>query len=85
MHKTDNHKGIQPINPISETILFEHISKIVEKRRNRAAACVTCETAMMFWETGHFINITLPGDNRAEYGKRIFSAMPGKLSGGDYV
>ena len=33
----------------------------------------------MFWEIGNIINTAIPGDNRAEYGKRIFPALSGKL------
>jgi hypothetical protein len=65
---------------VDENYLFFQIAAIIEKRKNRAVARVSSETAVMFWEIGQFINTTILGDNRAEYGKRIFPTLSGKLA-----
>jgi predicted nuclease of restriction endonuclease-like (RecB) superfamily len=73
-------KAIAPTpQTVDENYLFSHIAAIIDKRKNRAAACVSSETAVMFWEIGQFINATILDDNRAEYGKRIFPTLSGKL------
>ncbi|MDR2653634.1 MAG: hypothetical protein LBC68_15255 [Prevotellaceae bacterium] len=82
-------KPAQIIATLPETVdkkyLFFQTTAIIEKGKNMAAVRASSATAVMFWKIGHFINTTLLGDNRAEYGKQIFPTLPGKLSGGDYV
>jgi hypothetical protein len=69
-----------PVNPINETILFEHISKIIENRKSHAAAYVNREVNLMFWEIGRYINTAILDFKRAPYGKGIFSTLSRKLT-----
>jgi hypothetical protein len=85
MYKTDNNKGIQSANSISETILFEHISKAIKKRNPRTITRIRSETAIIFWKIGHFIYTVILYDNQAECGMWIFPILPGKSAGSDYV
>jgi hypothetical protein len=82
-------KPAKTIAPTQETVgenyLFSQITAIIEKRKNQAAAPVSSEATIIFWEIGHFINTTLLGDSRAEYGKQIFPTLSGKLPRSDYV
>jgi hypothetical protein len=74
-------KTISPM-PVTtdENYHFPQIATIIEKKINMADARVNNETVMMFWGIGHFINTPIIGDNRAEYGKRIFPTLPGKFA-----
>jgi hypothetical protein len=79
-------KAISPIpGPLDENHPFSRIAVIIEKRRNRAVFHVGNETAVMFRDIRHFINIAILGDNRVEYGRPVFLAPLGKLAGSDYV
>jgi hypothetical protein len=79
-------KTISPIpGTLDENYLFSRIAVIIEKRRNRAITCASSEMAGMFRDIRHFINTTILGDNRVEYGRLIFPSPPGKLAGSDYV
>jgi predicted nuclease of restriction endonuclease-like (RecB) superfamily len=74
-------KSIAPIPAtVDENHLFSQIAAIIEKRKSRAAARINSETVMMFWEIGDFINASILGNDRAEYGKRIFPTLSGKLT-----
>jgi predicted nuclease of restriction endonuclease-like (RecB) superfamily len=74
-------KAIPPIpGNLDENYLFSRIAAIIEKRKNRMSARISNETVMMFWEIGNFINTTILGDSRAEYGKQIFPTLSGKLT-----
>ena len=68
------------VNPINETILFEHISKIIENRKSHAAAYANREVNLMFWEIGRYINTAILDFKRAPYGKKIFSTLSRKLT-----
>jgi hypothetical protein len=79
-------KAISPIpGTLDKNYLFSRIAVIIEKRRNRAITCANSEMAEMFRDIRHFINTTILGDNRVEYGRPIFPAPSSKLTGSDYV
>jgi len=64
---------------VDEIALFEHIAAIIEKRKYQAYAHANQETTLMFWEVGAYINSTVLGDKRAEYGKKILPTLAAKL------
>ena len=72
-------QSVQPAKLINENILFEHISKIIETRKNRAGLYANREVTLMYWEVGHYIGSVLLGGERAEYGKQIFSTLSKKF------
>ena len=69
-----------PTTPVNETILFIHISKIIENRKTHAAAYANREINLMFWEIGRYINSVILDFKRAPYGKGIFSTLSRKLT-----
>jgi predicted nuclease of restriction endonuclease-like (RecB) superfamily len=64
---------------IDESSLFARIAEIIETRKYRAAAHANCEVTLMYWEIGRYVGSVLLGDERAEYGKKIFSTLSRKL------
>jgi len=64
---------------ISENSLFAHISKIIEKRKNRAGMYANREVTLMYWEIGRYISSVLLGGERAEYGKKIVVTLSQQL------
>jgi len=66
-------------NPINETNLFNHISKIIEKRKNRAGMYANREVTLMYWEIGRYIGSVLLGGERAEYGRKILATLSQEL------
>jgi predicted nuclease of restriction endonuclease-like (RecB) superfamily len=69
----------QPTPLIDETTLFQQISKIIESRKNRAGKYINQEATMMYWDIGQYINSSILGNKRAEYGKQVFSKVSAKL------
>jgi predicted nuclease of restriction endonuclease-like (RecB) superfamily len=70
---------LHPTIPINETKLFNKISKIIEKRKNRAGMYANREVTLMYWEIGHYIGSVLLGGERAEYGKKILATLSQQL------
>jgi hypothetical protein len=64
---------------IDENSLFTHVSKIIEKRKNRAGMYANREITLMYWEIGRYIGSVLLGGERAEYGKRIVATLSQQL------
>lgn len=64
---------------ISEALIFEKISKIIESRKSSAGAYANREVTLMYWEVGHYINSVVLDDERAEYGKKILPSVAAKL------
>jgi len=60
---------------IDENSLFTQISKIIEKRKNRAGMYANREVTLMYWEIGRYIGSVLLGGERAEYGKKILATL----------
>jgi len=65
---------------IDENSLFQRVSAIIENRRNRAGAYANREVTLMYWEIGRYINMAVLDGGRAEYGKRIVSALATQLT-----
>jgi predicted nuclease of restriction endonuclease-like (RecB) superfamily len=80
MKKNNSQPKPQTVKLINETILFEHISKIIENRKFHAAAYANREINLMFWEIGKYINSIILDFKRAPYGKKIFSTLSRKLA-----
>ena len=64
---------------IDENSLFARVAEIIETRKSRAGAYANREVTLMYWEIGRYINSVVLDGGRAEYGKRIFSALTRKL------
>jgi len=64
---------------IDESLLFNHVAEIIEIRKSNAGVYANREVTLMYWEIGSYINSIVLGGQRAEYGKRIFSALTRKL------
>jgi len=64
---------------IDESSLFAHVSKIIEKRKNRAGMYANREVTLMYWEIGHYISSVLLGGERAEYGRKIVTTLSSQL------
>ena len=74
-------KALAPCNTSAptETILFKHVSAIIEERRYRAGAYANREVTLMYWEIGKYIGSVLLEGERGEYGKQIVSALSTQL------
>ena len=76
-------KNIQAKNSAAELVdekqLFKRVSTIIEKRKHRAGSFVNREVIIMYWEIWQHIGSVLLGRERAEYGKRIVSALATQL------
>ena len=77
--KNDTQDIIKDTAAIDESALFERVAAIIENRKTRAGAYANCEVTLMYWEVGHYINATLLGGERAEYGKRIVATLAQQL------
>jgi len=64
---------------IDEAQLFARISKIIEKRKNRAGMYANREVTLMYWEVGHYIRSTVLDGERAEYGKKVVVTLSQQL------
>ena len=64
---------------VDEGSLFARVAEIIETRNTRAGAYANREVTLMYWEIGHHINSIILDSKRAEYGKKIFSALSRKL------
>ena len=64
---------------VNENSLFSHISKIIDKRKNRAGMYANREVTLMYWEIGRYIGSVLLGGERAEYGKKIVATLSQQL------
>ena len=74
--KSNKRKALSLKNAqINENSLFTHISKIIEKRKNRAGMYANREVTLMYWEIGRYIGSVLLGGERAEYGKKILATL----------
>ena len=55
----------------SEDILFSNVAQIIERRKVNAVSIANSQIVLMFWEIGKYINCTVLGMERAEYGKKL--------------
>jgi len=81
MPKTTKKKKVLALKTtqIDENSLFTHVSKIIEKRKNRAGMYANREITLMYWEIGHYISSVLLGGERAEYGRKIVTTLSSQL------
>lgn len=59
--------------------LIADLQDIINRARSSVAASVNYELTMMYWHIGERINRDILGNQRAEYGKRIVSAVATQL------
>ena len=59
--------------------LVDDLRKIINQTRNRVAVNVNAELTLMYWHIGERINREVLGNERAEYGKQIVSAVSTQL------
>ena len=59
--------------------LVDDLRQIINQARNRVAVNVNAELTLMYWYIGERINREVLGNERAEYGKRIVSAVSTQL------
>ena len=62
------------------TPLVDDLRQIINQARNRVAVNVNAELTLMYWHIGERINREVLGNERAEYGKRIVSAVSTQLT-----
>jgi predicted nuclease of restriction endonuclease-like (RecB) superfamily len=60
-------------------LIYEKVVSIIETRKITAAAYANREITLMYWEVGHYINVNVLNDERAEYGKKILPTLSAKL------
>jgi predicted nuclease of restriction endonuclease-like (RecB) superfamily len=76
MNKISKYKNdIKLTDTESDSILFSNVSQIIEKRKINAISAANNQIILMFWEIGKHINSAILGMERAEYGKKIVSAL----------
>ncbi len=59
--------------------LVDDLRQIINQTRSRVAVNVNAELTLMYWHIGERINREVLGNERAEYGKRIVSAVSTQL------
>ena len=66
---------MQVESDFNETVLFDTVSTIIEKRKYRAQAKANQEGVLMFWEVGKYISTHVIAGTRAAYGKQILVTL----------
>jgi len=64
---------------LAQTTLIDDLRQIIEQARGRVAATANYELTMMYWHVGERINREVLGNQRADYGKQIVSAVSTQL------
>lgn len=64
---------------IHEQKLLEQLLNLIEHSKKQVAIQVNSELTLLFWEVGKHINEYILQNQRADYGKRIFSTLSTKL------
>ena len=67
------------MSDIAEQTLFTAISALIEQARATVVAQANHTATMLYWEIGNTINTAILQEKRAEYGKRIVSALATQL------
>ncbi|MDR2596808.1 MAG: PDDEXK nuclease domain-containing protein [Treponema sp.] len=82
MKKTSEKRKVLALKntQIDESSIFTHVSKIIEKRKNRAGMYANREVTLMYWEIGRYIGSVLLGGERAEYGRKILATLSQNLT-----
>ena len=63
----------------AHSVLINDLRQIIDSARERVAVTVNAELTMMYWHIGKRINREILGNQRAEYGKQIVSAVSAQL------
>ena len=75
----DIEKNNQIVATASTQSLIQDLRQIIEQARGRVAATANYELTMMYWHIGERINREVLGNERADYGKQIVSAVSTQL------
>ena len=67
------------VTPLVSKSLMQDLRQIIDGARSRVAAQVNSELTLMYWHIGERINHEVLGNERAEYGKQIVSAVSTQL------
>jgi len=78
MNEIDNNNQI--VSPSVSQSLIEDLRQIIEQARGQVAATANYAQTMMYWHVGERINREVLGNQRAEYGKQIVSAVSTKIT-----
>ena len=70
---------IQKIQQYNTQSLIQDLRQIIEQARGQVAATANYTQTMMYWHIGERINREVLGNERAEYGKQIVSAVSTQL------
>lgn len=70
---------IQKTQQYNTQSLIQDLRQIIEHARGHVAATANYELTMMYWHIGDRINREVLGNERAEYGKQIVSAVSTQL------
>ena len=60
--------------------LVADLRGLIERARQRAAVAVNRELVLLYWDLGQRIHVEILGEERADYGKRIFATLSRKLT-----
>ena len=75
----DIEKDNQIVATASTQSLIQDLRQIIEQARGQVAATANYAQTMMYWHIGERINREILGNQRAEYGKQIVSAVSTQL------
>ena len=73
-------KNNQIVATVSTQSLIQDLRQIIEQARGHVAATANYELTMMYWHIGERINREVLGNERADYGKQIVSAVSTKIT-----
>jgi len=65
---------------VDQTTVLVDIRQLIELARQRAAAAVNAELALLYWQIGRRIQIEVLQGQRAEYGKQIIATLAQQLT-----
>ena len=77
MNEIEKKDGI--VSPSVSQSLIQDLRQIIEQARGQVAATANYAQTMMYWHIGERINREVLGNQRAEYGKQIVSAVSTQL------
>lgn len=69
----------QIVSQFETQSLMQDLRQIIEQARGHVAATANYAQTMMYWHIGERINREVLGNQRAEYGKQIVSAVSTQL------
>ena len=72
-------KNSRIVATVSTRSLIQDLRQIIEQARGHVAATANYELTMMYWHIGERINREVLGNERADYGKQIVSAVSTQL------